>query len=245
MTSSIHSTPTAGDRMRLMILPYEIWCMVAQELSDRDDFETLFHCALTSWGMARTVLPFLYGACHRSPAIKGHRRHKKRAACLWWSIIQSSLDGAIFPYCCWLKELRLGRLFEFLTDLQEHCAWYDMLFRPPLQHLRVPPAWRVRLEMFAAPSHPLCALRAWNAAIVAEVAHMITKCILASAARENKTPTLTCVDAGQFRRFSPVLPAWLSNFTRLTALTLNDGSLLLRGEVAHALRKYCPAFREL
>ncbi|KAK4241865.1 hypothetical protein C8A03DRAFT_29895 [Achaetomium macrosporum] len=233
MTSTTHNALTAGGRTSLD-LPTEIWCLVAQELAGEADFATLFHLALTSKGMAGTVLPFLYQACGRLPALDDPQCHLERSACFWRSLIASSLGGTLFEYCCWIKDLRLNRLRNFLVHLPARSALEYQFFRPPIEDFRV-----MREDSSTVQERIIA-----NNTIVKEVATMVTRCILTWAERENKPAAITSVDAGQFGWPAPALPGWLSNFSRLTSLVLNSGSLL-NVAVARAIRANCPAFREL
>ncbi|KAL2181513.1 uncharacterized protein P884DRAFT_281739 [Thermothelomyces heterothallicus CBS 202.75] len=121
-----------------MSFPREIWWLIAKELANRLDFDGLFLCARLSRGMARLALPELYAIHDQSPTIDPHVLDIERFIGLWRSIITSSLGKTLFPYCCWIKVLRLGTLDSQLEDLAHDTSGLrDLFFSPPLESLQI------------------------------------------------------------------------------------------------------------
>ncbi len=207
--------------------PHEIWWLVAQEFASRRDFGGLFLCARLSRNMAALALPELYAIHHQSPAINAHILDIETSVCLWRSIIASSLGKTLFPYCCWIKALKLGNLFSQLEDLARgNPGLKAQFFSPPLDKLQMRGKGRaLNLE-----------------AIIVEVANLVTDCIRTSANQEDKRVGLTSLEGLYLPTAN--LPKWVSSLSSLTSLSVRDGSVL-NSDVACALRANCPAFREV
>jgi len=208
--------------------PQEIWWLVSQELANRHDFDGLFLCARSSKGMASLALPELYAIHDESPAIDAHALDIERSISLWRSIIVSSLGKTLFPYCCWIKALRLGRLYSQLEDIsRDNPGLKAQFFSPPLEKLQIR---RGRGKAFDID------------AIIIEVACMVTDCIRTSADQQDKRVGLSTLEG--YHLPTANLRTWVSGLSSLTSLSVRDGSVLTR-DVARAIRANCPAFREL
>ncbi|KAK3322243.1 hypothetical protein B0H66DRAFT_638709 [Apodospora peruviana] len=210
-------------------LPQEIWWLVAQELSNRLDFSGLFLCACINRGLASLALPLLYSIHESSPASNAHILDIGTSVGLWRSIISSSLGETLFPYCHWVKTLRLGDLYSLLEDLGRDSV-ADLrahFFSPPLQKLRILSGRRRGLNLDA---------------IVIEVANKVTECIRTAADQQEKAVGLTSLEGPHLP--SANLPGWVTRLSRLTSLTVRDGSVL-NSQVAQAIRENCPAFKEV
>ncbi len=208
--------------------PHEIWWLVAQEFARRRDFGGLFLCARLGRGMARVALPELYAIHHQSPALDAHILDVESSVCLWRSIIVSSLGKTLFPYCCWIKALRLGNLLSHLEDLARGKPRLKaQFFSPPLEKLQIRRGRGKALYLDA---------------IIVEVANMVTECIRTSADHEARRAGITTLEGLYLPTAN--LPTWVSSLSSLTSLSVRDGSVLTR-EVASAIRANCPAFREL
>ncbi|GAB1320381.1 hypothetical protein MFIFM68171_10591 [Madurella fahalii] len=207
--------------------PQEIWWLVAQQLTDRRDFGSLFLCARLSRGMATVALPLLYSIHDQSPAINAHILDIETSVCLWRSIIASSLGETLYPYCCWIKALKLGNLHSHLEDLaRDNAGLKAQFFSPPLQKLQIRRRGRaLNLD-----------------AIVIEVANLVTERIRSDADKQDKRVGLTSLEG--FYLPTANLPNWVSSLSRLTSLVVRDGSVLT-SDVARAIRANCPAFREV
>jgi hypothetical protein len=216
-----------GDQIGLSF-PQEIWWLVAQEFASRRDFGGLYLCACLGRNMAALALPELYAIHHQSPAINAHILDIETSVCLWRSIIASSLGKTLFPYCTWIKALKLGNLYSQLEDLaRDNPGLKAQFFRPPLEKLQI---WRGRG-------------RALNLeAIIVEVANLVTDCIRTSANQEDKRVGITTLEG--FYLPTANLPKWVSGLSNLTSLSVRDGSVL-NSDVACALRANCPVFREV
>lgn len=211
-----------------LVLPQEIWWLVAHQLAARRDFGGLFVCARLSHGMARLFLPLLYSIHDQSPAINAHILDIESSVCLWRSIIASSLGETLYPYCCWIKALKLGNLYSHLEDLaRDNAGLRAQFFSPPLDKLQIRRGRGRALNLDA---------------IVVEVANMVTKCIRTAADHEDKRVGLTSLEG--FYLPTANLPSWVSSLSRLSSLVVRDGSVLT-GDVARAIRANCPAFREV
>ncbi|KAK4106363.1 hypothetical protein N658DRAFT_482253 [Parathielavia hyrcaniae] len=215
------------DRGRLSF-PQEIWWLIAQELARRRDFDGLFSCARLCRGIARLALPELYAIHDQSPAINAHILDMETSIWLWRSIIASSLGETLFPYCCWIKALKLGNLFSQLEDLaRDNPTLRAQFFSPPLEALHIRRGRGRVLDIDA---------------IIVAVASLVTDCIRTSADKEEKRVGITTLEG--YHLPTANLPTWLSSLSNLTTLAVRDGSVL-NSDVARALRQHCPAFREV
>jgi hypothetical protein len=215
------------DRTHLSF-PQEIWWLIAQVFASRRDFGGLFLCARLGKGIARLALPELYAIHDQSPAINAHILDMETSICLWRSIIASSLGKTLFPYCCWIKALKLGNLHSQLEDLaRDNPGLKAQFFRPPLEKLQI---WRGRGRALDLD------------AIIVEVANLVTECIRTSADQEAKRVGITTLEG--FYLPTANLPTWVSSLSSLTSLVVRDGSVL-NADVARAIRANCPAFREV
>lgn len=208
--------------------PHEIWWLVAQEFASRRDFGGLFLCARLGRGMARVALPELYAIHDKSPALDAHILNVESSVCLWRSIIASSLGKTLFPYCCWIKALRLGNLLLHLEDLARgNPRLKAQFFKPPLGKLQIHRGRGKALDLEA---------------IIVQVANMVTECIRSSADHEARRTGITTLEGPYLPTAN--LPTWVSSLSSLTSLSVRDGSVLT-SDVACAIRTNCPAFREL
>ncbi|KAK4123550.1 hypothetical protein N657DRAFT_573148 [Parathielavia appendiculata] len=215
------------DQSRLSF-PQEIWWLIAQELSSRRDFGGLFLCARLSKGIARLALPELYAIHDQSPAINAHILDMETSICLWRSIIASSLGKTLFPYCCWIRALKLGNLHSQLEDLaRDNPILKAQFFSSPLEKLQIRSGRGRALNLDA---------------IIVEVASLVTDCIRTSADKEDKRMGITTLEGYYLPTAN--LPTWLSGLSSLTTLVARDGSVL-NSDVARAIRQHCPAFREV
>lgn len=208
-------------------LPQEIWWLVTEELADRLDFGGLYLSARLSRAMAALALPLLYGIHHQSPAMNADILDIDTPVCLWRSIIASSLGGTLYPYCCWIKALRLGNLYSHLEDLaRDNAGLRARFFSPPLDKLQIYRRGRaLNLD-----------------AIVIAVANLVTERIRSDADHEDKRVGLTTLEG--FYLPTASLAGWVSGLSCLTTLMVRDGSVLT-SEVARAIRANCPAFRQV
>jgi hypothetical protein len=148
--------------------------------------------------------------------------------CLWRSIIASSLGKTLFPYCCWIKALKLGNLHSQLEDLaRDNPGLKAQFFSPPLEELQIRRGRGRALNLEA---------------IIVEVASMVTQCIRTAADQEDKRVGLTTLEGYYLPTAN--LPTWVSSLSNLTSLAVRDGSVL-NSDVARAIRANCPAFREV
>jgi hypothetical protein len=173
-----------------------------------------------------------------SPASTGDTAvvNTKKWAVLWRSILMSSLDSAMYPYCLWVKSLSFGNLESLLEDLardpyKEIRAWF---FSPPMDRLHILAHRTTR----AATRRTIMDI----GRIIVESANQLTGFIKTAATKEDKRARLTSLEG--YNLPTANLPGWVSSFSLLTSLTVRDGSVLT-SDVSNAIRESCPHFREL
>jgi len=194
-------------------MPPEIWLQVMQQLASQRDFASLFRCARVSRSMANFSLPLLYSV-HELANVD-------ISVVLWRSVIASALGKTLFPYCTWIKVLKLSNLMSLLEDIsQQKAVLRGPFFSPPLQNLK-----------------------GMNRdAIIIQVADLITQRIEDAAKDADKATQLTSLEGPHLP--SAYLSTFVSRLSRLTSLAVRDGSVLTI-DVGQAIRKNCPAFKEL
>ncbi|KAK4174010.1 hypothetical protein QBC36DRAFT_334604 [Triangularia setosa] len=207
--------------------PQEIWWLVAQELARDFDFGTLYTCARVSQGLASVAMPLLYSIHDQSPVIDAHVVGLETSVCLWRSIIASSLGHTRYPYCCWIKSLKLGNLHSILDDLsRNNSALKAQFFQGPMQGFMI----MLRGQQLNLDS------------IVLEVANSITSYIRTAADQAGKPVALTTLEGHYFPTAS--LVNWISALSCLISLVIRDGSVLT-ADVARALQANCPSFKHI
>ena len=203
--------------------------------------------------MASLALPLLYSIHESSPASNAHILDIETSVCLWRSIISSSLGETLFPYCQWIKTLRLGNLYSLLEDFgrgglnmnlrrSSHFGGPSLagqFFSPPLQNLDLRDQLRgagTRLNVDD---------------IVTKVGDMIIECIKTAADQQGKDVGLLSLEGPPRSRLDDVsregiLTGWVTagRLSRLTSLRVHDGSVL-NSDLARAIRENCPAFNEM
>ncbi|KAI8944992.1 hypothetical protein F4801DRAFT_157390 [Xylaria longipes] len=217
-------------------LPQDIMLLICQELGARREFATLYRCSLLSRRVASIAVEQLYSILEvMDPFIDG----KLRAAQLWKSIILSSREATLYPYCAYTRVLSLGSLVECLDDIRVDLPLHEFFFDTSMQHFLVLKeglllsfvrGTRPRPQPFDLP------------AIVSRCADSITQYIQALADINGTSVALTHLEASVFPR--DTLPTWLRRLGALRSLQLQDGSVLGL-EAASAIAEFCPQFSEL
>ncbi|OAA67060.1 hypothetical protein SPI_01636 [Niveomyces insectorum RCEF 264] len=212
-------------------LPLDVWWLVCEELTARREFGALYNFSLASRTTANLALPNLYSADDAS--ITG----KRKLAVLWRAIILSSVGKTAFPYCLWIRNLKLGDFKELLSDIAPYPDLRVRFFEgsmAPYELLQQPTALNVTTRR----NRPRLDLQG----ISNKVGEAVTTFVKEAAERDNRAVALTHLE-GQYVPMD-VLPAWTSRLATLMSLHIQDGSVI--GEqVAASIRDNCPRFREL
>ncbi|KAK5664355.1 hypothetical protein OQA88_578 [Cercophora sp. LCS_1] len=226
------SSPVA--KQNHLDLPQEIWWVVMQELSARTDHHSLFLCSKVSRGFATLALPLLYSISEHSKASASSAgsevvsENLRSSVVFWRSVISSAIGKTRFPYCTWIKTLKLSDLLCLLEDIGRDAAMRAKFFSSPLEGFEVlNPRRRQGLDFDQ---------------IIATAAEKVTERIRASADAEDRV-------AGLLNLEGPHLPttqlsAWLARLPMLTSLSVRDGSVLTAA-VGEAIKGGCPGFKEL
>ncbi|KAJ9645972.1 hypothetical protein H2199_003015 [Coniosporium tulheliwenetii] len=111
--------------MSVSPLPDDILHVLCAELAQQRDFDTLFNCAASNKSFAVPALTHLYRNYHVSPvkgggseaiALSQQELVVQKWSILWRSIIASSLEETLFPYCKYIRVLDLRDLSNLLED---------------------------------------------------------------------------------------------------------------------------------
>ncbi|KAF2198226.1 hypothetical protein GQ43DRAFT_401362 [Delitschia confertaspora ATCC 74209] len=217
-------------------LPDDILHLLCEELALRQDFHTLFQCACASRALAVPALTYLYRTQHYSPIRGGTDDESlpravrelivQKWSILWRSIIASSLDATLFPYCRYLKMLDFRDLENLLEDDQFRGKIPKHFFSEPLMifHKTIDHplrrSGRRKVERLNVP------------AIIDAIGEVITQ----------HTPTLESISG---KLLSHALVRWAPRVPRLQALELKDGSPLEDDLVHSSIHAHCPQFNSL
>ncbi|KAF2473334.1 uncharacterized protein BDR25DRAFT_218390, partial [Lindgomyces ingoldianus] len=218
-------------------LPDDILHLLCEELAHQENFDTLFSCACSSKGLATPALTNLYRSHHLAPVRGGGEDEAvplptkqlmvQKWSILWRSLIASSLDTTLFPYCRYIKVLDFRDLEYLLEDdqfkgkLPKHffsgsLARFHMTMGTPLRSSK---RKSVRLNVVA-----------------------IIDAIGEGTFVTQHTPMLETV-AGKLLSHS--LVRWVPRLPRLQTLELYNGSPLEDEQVHASIYKHCPLFNSL
>lgn len=144
----------------------------------------------------------------------------------------NSSQATMYPYCLWIKTLRLSDLAHMLEDLRREQyrdirTWF---FSPPLERL------------YAAVNVPTQGDIVLFNTICVEAAEKIARFLQAVAVREDRTVGLTSLEARTIP--SDKLCGLVSRLPLLTSLSVSKG-YVLTPPVSTAIRQSCPLFKEL
>lgn len=156
---------------------------------------------------------------------------KHQAACLWRSIILSSLDATLYPYCAYIRALSLSSLAECLEDMRNHRQLRDFFFGGLMQDFVGCQDRNKALKDAASRNQ-----------IPIQCADSITKYIKNLADTNGSSVALTHLEASTFP--PEILPVWICRLATLKSLQLQDGSIL-DVEIGNAIAESCPKFAEL
>lgn len=151
---------------------------------------------------------------------------------MWRSIILSSTGVTAYPYCLWLKSLRLGDLEQLLRDITATPKLRSKFFEGPMEEFQI-----LSGSAKTRAKHNL----QWQS-IVEKVGEAITKYAKDASDQENKVLQLTNLEGHNLP--TSLLVVWITRLPTLTTLSVIDGSGLTE-EIAISIRDHCPAFRDL
>jgi len=107
-------------------LPPDAWQLLFDELASRNDFSSLYNCAVASKHLAGSgALANLYRASHEAPVKSGgnealpfqeQEQAVQRWSILWRTVLLSCTEETLFPYCHYLRVLDLRDLWDLLDD---------------------------------------------------------------------------------------------------------------------------------
>ncbi|KAI0400340.1 hypothetical protein F4802DRAFT_497461 [Xylaria palmicola] len=215
-------------------LPQDIMLLICQELGARREFTTLYRCALVSRRVASIAVEQLYRILDvMDPFIEGGLR----AARLWRSIILSSRQATLYPYCAYTRVMSLSSLVECLDDIRLDRSLFNFFFDGPMQDFLVLQGGSASTKSLRSRPPP------FNIpVIVSRCADIITQYIQTLADISGTTVALTCLEDPGCPR--DTLPTWIGRLGSLRSLQLRDGSIL-GVEAASAIAACCPGFAEL
>ncbi|KAK0738456.1 hypothetical protein B0T18DRAFT_492431 [Schizothecium vesticola] len=227
---------TAGTQniYQIMKLPLDIWLLTLQDMATEGDLEGLFHVAQTSRTLAHFALQLLY---EHLPSTGSGDGASVIIRSMWWrSVIMSILGQTSQPYYAFVKVLSLFSLYCHLLDFNSTtqvrlsgCTGpelRDAFFSYPLQAVKIQDG-KGRLDA---------------GAVVVQVANLLSKRLQATGAAHDDATTLSVLERTNLPTGN--WPEWASRPARLTSLSVRPIDSL-SGDLARAIRKACPRFKEL
>lgn len=156
---------------------------------------------------------------------------------MWRCIILSGIGETAYPYCLWLRNLKLGDFKELLSDIAPYPHLRDDFFKGGMHSFEI--TQRTSSSNVATRrNRPRLDLQS----ISNKAGDTITLFVKEAADRDNKAVGLTHLE-GQHIPMD-ILPIWTSRLATLTTLHIQDGSVI--GEqVAMSIRENCANFKEL
>ncbi|MCJ1306670.1 hypothetical protein MMC25_000313 [Agyrium rufum] len=230
--------------MSRTILPDDILHLICDQLWLMRDFNTLYSCALVSRSFALLAVAKLYRMQEIAPVTdRGRDEDVTRAskpidnekylngmflkwACLWRSMILSTLGETMYPYSNYIRSLNFKDLEKLLEDSRCRGRARNNLFGGSLEQFDVANVIQDR-SRHAAKHHS----RLDNAPILAAVGEAMTK----------QTPMVEEL-AGDITAES--LRSWIPRLQRLQFLSLWSGESLTGG-LGKLINAHCPAFGAL
>ncbi|KAH6616303.1 hypothetical protein C7974DRAFT_436377 [Boeremia exigua] len=216
-------------------LPDDILHVLCEELANLRHFDTLFNCACASRVLAVPALTNLYRSHHEAPirgggddALGQPLAQKllvtQRWSILWRSIIASSLNTTLFPYCRYIKTLDFRDLGNLFGDDQFRNKISKQFFSGPLKQFERTRKWQ------SASGKKMTGLM--DADTIEAIGEAVTQ----------HTPMLETI-SGELK--SEALVRWTSRLPRLQCLELFDGKPLENPLVHASLHEHCSNFNSL
>jgi len=215
-------------------LPPDVWQLLFDELASRNDFSSLYNCAVASKHLAGSgALANLYRASHEAPVKSGgnealpfqeQEQAVQRWSILWRTVLLSCTEETLFPYCHYLRVLDLRDLWDLLDDDKFRGKIQQNFFSGSLARFNFTSQTRGKAQAFRSKN-----MRDTVAAIgdaIVEAAPML---------EEIAEPILD-----EHNILSNALPRWAPNLSRLRSLRLWDGKTLGDETIQQLLYKHCP-----
>ncbi|THW25587.1 hypothetical protein D6D23_04208 [Aureobasidium pullulans] len=215
-------------------LPPDVWQLLFDELAARNDFSSLYNCAVSSKYLAGSgALANLYRASHNAPVKSGGNEASplqeqetavQRWSILWRTILLSCTEETLFPYCHYLRVLDLRDLHELLDDDKFRGKIQQNFFSGSLARFNITSQTRGKTR----------ALRSSNMRqTVVAIGDAIVKA--APMLEELTEPILS-----EYNIFTSALPRWAPDLSRLRSLELWDGKTLGDETIQNLLHEHCP-----
>ncbi|KAF8851146.1 hypothetical protein BDZ45DRAFT_632124 [Acephala macrosclerotiorum] len=230
----------------MLELPADFYYLVCEELASRQDFGTLFNCALSSKILVGPALLWLYRIHNQWAVISSEGDDADFTqsdtllnwALQWKSITRSSLGNTAYPYCLWIRSLDLRNLKELLEDTRFRETALDTFFADDMTGFLKPQATPMEQKTRGAKA----AYKRLDIPLVLElIGESITSFISESASQNRGTVAVEDL-SGLISAIA--LPKWASRLSKLKSMTLWDGAAL-NASVANAIASNCYSFDDL
>ena len=208
-----------------MDLPLDIWHLILKAMATEGDSKGLFQVAQTSRAFAYFALPLLYE--HYSEAGTSRMtRGRIVTQSMWWrSVIMSTIGQTYQPYYAFIMTLNLSNLYRRLERMDcqhDGTQLQDSFFSHPLQALKIKHGKRLDCEVIVVRVTKMFSDR------LQKVGAIINGVVTPTASNGFNIPMV------DFSHWPP----------RLTCLVADD-EVNLTAEIALAIRKTCPRFKEV
>ncbi|KAE8447387.1 hypothetical protein EG329_010801 [Mollisiaceae sp. DMI_Dod_QoI] len=237
----------------MLELPTDFFYLVCEELANRQDFGTLFNCALSGKFLVGPALLWLYrihnqwavissegndADFNQNDTIQGRLAAQKRTvlkwALQWKSITRSSLGNTAYPYCLWIRSLDLRNLSYLLEENMFRENALETFFADDMAGFLKSPETPMKQKVRGP--------KRLDIPVILElIGESITSFISDSASQNRAT---VAVEDLSGNISGTALPKWASRLSKLKSMTLWDGAAL-NASVATAIGNNCHSFDDL
>ncbi|CAD0046837.1 unnamed protein product [Aureobasidium pullulans] len=208
-------------------LPPDVWQLLFDELAARNDFSSLYNCAVSSKHLAGSgALANLYRGGNEASPLQEQETAVQRWSILWRTILLSCTEETLFPYCHYLRVLDLRDLHELLDDDKFRGKIQQNFFSGSLAR-----SSNMRQTVVAI-GDGVFRLR-YHRAVQLIIIPAIVKA--APMLEELTEPILS-----EYNIFTSALPRWAPDLSRLRSLELWDGKTLGDETIQNLLHEHCP-----
>ncbi|KAF2761092.1 hypothetical protein EJ05DRAFT_473653 [Pseudovirgaria hyperparasitica] len=217
------------------LLPDDVFFLITEQLARAYDFDSLFNVAVSGRRLAVPALTNLYREHHHAPCKGGgseaaplaqQQLMVQRWSILWRSIVASSLNDTLYPYCRYIRELDLRDLSSLLEDDKFRGNVSKSFFAGSMSRFNI------------AMDTPV------NKRSGRKYARLNTTAIL-DGIGEVLTEHTPMVDLISGKVLPLALLRWAPRLPRLRTLELYDGDTLADELAQAALHANCPHFEAL
>lgn len=215
-------------------LPEDVLHIICQSFYYTRDISTLFNVAVSCRRLAALALATLYRMHDQSPfrdeeqdvhSAALQEQQLQKWTIMWRSLIMSSLDETMFPYCRYLKALELRDFQNMIEEERFRGKTSKLFFSGSMRQFN----FERTIKGVSGRSYTRFDVEK----IVVAVGHSLVA----------KAPLLESLSATSIN--AAALQSWIQDLPRLRCLELGDGQAIATTDVQEAILNGCPRLEEL